>query len=95
MGEIRNPTNGPTGWLQVTADELPIDEKLLKALPPHAQSLARSMDLKGAIGFEYELSRRNPPGADPSASPAAGQPLLACATIVSLMPSRMFAAKWK
>ena len=62
VGEIRNPTNGPTGWLQVTADELPIDEKLLKALQPHAQSLARSMDLKGAIGFEYELSREIPQG---------------------------------
>ena len=34
VGEIRNPASGPTGWLRVTSDELPIDEKLLKALPP-------------------------------------------------------------
>ena len=39
------------------SDGLPIDEKLLKALPPPAQSLVRSMDLKGTIGFEYEISR--------------------------------------
>jgi len=57
VGEILNPTNGPTGWLRVKSDELPIDEKLLKALPPHPQSLARSMELKGTIGFEYELVR--------------------------------------
>ncbi|MGA2259157.1 MAG: hypothetical protein ABSG53_31175, partial [Thermoguttaceae bacterium] len=57
VGEVCNPMNGPTGWLQVTSDELPIDEKMLNALPTRAQSLARSMDLKGTIGFKYELSR--------------------------------------
>ncbi len=57
VGEIRNPTNGPTGWMRVRGDGLPIDEKLLKAMPPQPQSLARSMDLKGTIGFEYEISR--------------------------------------
>ena len=62
VGEIRNPTSGATGWLQVRSDELPIDEKLLKALPPRAQSLARSMDLKGTVGFEYELNREIPQG---------------------------------
>ena len=57
VGEIRNPLNGPTGWLRARSDELPIDEKLLKALPLRAQSLARSMDLKGTVAFQYELAR--------------------------------------
>ena len=57
-GEIDNVASGPSGWLQVHSDELPIDEKLLKALPAHAQSLARSMDLRGVIGFTYRLSRK-------------------------------------
>ncbi|MGO9110984.1 MAG: AsmA-like C-terminal region-containing protein [Thermoguttaceae bacterium] len=64
VGEIRNPMNGPTGWLRVRSDGLPIDEKLLKALPPPAQSLARSMDLKGTIAFEYELAREIAEGAE-------------------------------
>ncbi len=57
VGDIRNPTSGPTGWLRVSSEELPIDEKLLKALPPPVQSLARSMDLKGNIAIEFELAR--------------------------------------
>jgi hypothetical protein len=57
VGELRNPTSGPTGWTHVTSAELPIDEKLLQALPQAAQPLVRSMDLKGAIGFEFEVSR--------------------------------------
>ncbi len=62
VGEIRNPASGPTGWLRVGSEALPIDEKLLKALPPRGQSLARSMDLKGTVGFEYELAREIPRG---------------------------------
>jgi hypothetical protein len=57
LGEIHNPLGNPTGWLRVKCDELPVDEKMLKAMAPRAQSLARSMDLKGTIGFEYELAR--------------------------------------
>ena len=61
----------------MTGDELPIDEKLLKALDelPIAEksstgsqarspSLARSMDLKGTIGFEYEACREVAGGAE-------------------------------
>ena len=84
VGEIRNPTSGPTGWLRVKSDELPIDEKLLKALPPRGQSLARSMDLKGTIGFDVRTFPRHPRGADPSASEDPGQPLLAALRSLSL-----------
>ncbi len=56
-GDIRNPFASPTGWLRVKSDEVPVDEKLIKALPPRQQALARSMDLKGTIGFEFQLSR--------------------------------------
>ncbi len=57
VGALRNPLTGPTGWTRITSAELPIDEKLIRALPPPAQSLARSLDLKGTIGAEYEVSR--------------------------------------
>ena len=36
VGEVRNPASSPTGWLRVSSDELAIDEKLLRALPPPA-----------------------------------------------------------
>jgi len=66
VGEVRNPANGPTGWLKVTSDGtsdgLPIDERLIRALPTRSQSLARSMELRGTIGFEYERSRESPGG---------------------------------
>jgi hypothetical protein len=57
VGEVRNLTGEPTGSLRVKGDGLPIDEKLLKAMPAPAQSLARSMDLKGIIGFEFVIFR--------------------------------------
>jgi len=64
VGEVCNPTNGPTGWLQVTSEELPIDERFLRALPARAQSLVRAMDVRGTIGLKYELSRESPGGAE-------------------------------
>jgi hypothetical protein len=57
VGEIRHPGPDHTGWLTVACDELPINERLLKSLPPDVQSLARSMDLKGTIGFRFDLAR--------------------------------------
>ena len=62
VGEIRNPADSPTSWLQIRCDGLSIDEKLIKALPSRAQSLARSMDLKGNVSFEYEVNREVPQG---------------------------------
>ena len=57
VGEFRNPTGDSTGWLHVASDALPIDEKLIKALPVPAQTLVRSLDLKGNIGFQFEAVR--------------------------------------
>jgi hypothetical protein len=57
LGELHHPMDGPTGWMQIACNELPIDEKLLQALPAASQSLVHSLDLKGTIGFEFELSR--------------------------------------
>jgi hypothetical protein len=62
VGEVRNPLSEATGWLRVGCDELPIDEKLLRALPQSEQSLARSVDLRGTIGLTYELSSEIPNG---------------------------------
>jgi len=88
LGEIRNPTDGPTGWLEVTSDELPIDKKLLDALPAHAQSWPFDGS-EGNIGFKYELSREVPGG--PSISGCSFTPAAAgCATINFPMRFRMF-----
>ena len=52
VGALRNLLNGPIGWVQVRSKGLPIDEKLVKVLPP----VVRSMDLRGAVDFEYEAA---------------------------------------
>ena len=48
--------------MRITSNELPIDEKLLRALKPQAEALARSMDLKGTIGFTFETWCEIPEG---------------------------------
>ena len=55
-GEFHNPTGEWTGRLRVAGQSLPLDEKLLGAAPS-AQSLVRSLDLKGTIGFQFEAAR--------------------------------------
>jgi hypothetical protein len=57
LGEIRNPFTGPTGWLRAKCDALPLDEKLLQAIPDEAQPLARSLDMRGTAAVELAVSR--------------------------------------
>ena len=57
VGEIRNPFSGATGWLRVHCDELPLDEKLLRAMSAQPQALVRSLDVKGTVTIDLELSQ--------------------------------------
>ena len=65
-GELRNLFTGAIGWLRVKCDALPLDKKLLEAIPcdvqPMAQSLdlrgmAQSLDLRGTVAADLELSK--------------------------------------
>lgn len=56
-GEIRNLFVEPTGWLRVNCDALPLDNKLLEAIPCDVQPLAQSLDLRGTVAANLELSK--------------------------------------
>ena len=95
VGEVRNPTNGPTGWLQV-------DERGVA----HRREVAQGPAAAGPVAGPFDGSERNhrlqvrafprhPRRARASASSAFGPAAAGCATISFPMPSRMFAAKWK
>ena len=58
--QVRHPTSGPIGWIEAKGDNIPLDERLLDALPEKPHELARSLDLRGAIGFRYRLEHRTP-----------------------------------
>ena len=62
VGEVFNPGKARRAGCGSRSNELPIDEKLLRALKPQAEALARSMDLKGTIGFTFETWREIPEG---------------------------------
>ena len=51
---------GPVGWLEVKGDDLPLDEKLLSALPERPRAVARALDLRGTVSFQYDLWRQTP-----------------------------------
>ena len=56
-GEVRNLFAEPTGWLRVKCDSLPLDKKLLEAIPCDVQPLAQSLDLRGTVAAVLELSK--------------------------------------
>ena len=82
VGDIRNPTSGPTGWLRVSSDELPIDEKLLKALPPPAQIAGPLHGPERKHRLRVRTGPRNRQGSAPSASASFGPAAAGSATIV-------------
>jgi hypothetical protein len=61
-GDFLHPGKGAAGGLRVACNELPIDEKLLRAMPSQAQSLVRSLALRGTVGLTYDYWREVPQG---------------------------------
>jgi hypothetical protein len=55
----QHPMSGPTGWMELKGDDLPLDEKLLAALPERSRALARALDLRGTFSFQYNLWRQS------------------------------------
>ena len=94
-GEVRNPGNGPTGWMRITSDELPIDEKLLGALQPQAAVAGPFHGSERNHRLHVrDLRAKSPTGR--SISICSSRPAAAgCATIVFPMRSRTSAAKWR
>ena len=47
-----------TGWVEARGEGLPMDEKLLAALPDRSRAVARALDLRGTLDFQYRLWRQ-------------------------------------
>jgi hypothetical protein len=58
--EVRNPLNGPSGWFEARGEELPLDEKLLMALPERNRSVVKSLNARGTCEFYYRVWRDQP-----------------------------------
>jgi hypothetical protein len=57
---IANPLHGPIGWFEAWGDNIQLDERLLRALPPKPQTVVRSLNPSGEIGFWVRLAREKP-----------------------------------
>lgn len=57
--EIRQPGPFYTGWIELQSDggPLPIDENLVSALPPGAQTVVRAFHPRGGVSFHGSLLR--------------------------------------
>jgi hypothetical protein len=58
--EVAHPFSGSTGWFEAKGDDLPLDEALLRALPPKPQEVVRSLHPRGTINFDVKLWRNRP-----------------------------------
>jgi hypothetical protein len=56
----RHPLSAPVGSLEIKGNDLPLDEKLLAALPERSRAVARALDLRGTVSFQYNLWRQSP-----------------------------------
>lgn len=55
--EVAHPFANPTGWFEARGEDLPVDEKLLKALPEKPQKVVRSLHPRGAVDFYVKMWR--------------------------------------
>ena len=58
--EIQNPLGAPYGWVTAKGERLPLDEKLLGAVPEKARAVVRSLEPRGTIDFSAKVWRDRP-----------------------------------
>ncbi len=61
-GEIRRPGPEAVGWMEVRAENVPIDAKLLAAVPRETQPVLQSLGARGSLGVYVRLWRDEPDG---------------------------------
>ena len=57
---MRQPLTGPYGWTEAKGENLPVDEKLVDAIPGKARAVIRSMDPRGTVNFFARAWREKP-----------------------------------
>jgi len=58
--EIAHPFHDPIGWFEAEGKEIPIDEKLIAALPEKTREVVRAFDPGGAIDVAWTTWRNTP-----------------------------------
>lgn len=58
--EVRSPMHGAVGWFEARGEDLPLDEKLLMALPERNRSVVRALNARGVCEFFYRVWRDQP-----------------------------------
>jgi len=59
-GQLQNLFAGPVGAVDIRADQVPLDEKLLAALPGTSQEVVRSLHPSGTLRVQSRLWRERP-----------------------------------
>jgi hypothetical protein len=57
--ELHDPFGASHGWIEANG-EIPLDEKLLAALPEQGRRVVRALQPRGTISFEARVERRSP-----------------------------------
>jgi hypothetical protein len=60
--ELADALGSPHGWLRLQSNAIPLDEKLLVALPGDSQEVVRSLQPRGTIRVDYRMWRELPEG---------------------------------
>jgi hypothetical protein len=60
--EVQHPMSGPVGWVEANGEDIPVDEKLLGALPERPRKVARSLDVRGTVNAQFRMWRDVPEG---------------------------------
>ncbi len=58
--EVTDVLDSPYGWLRVQSNAIPLDEKLLVALPGDSGEVVRSLEPRGTIRVDYRAWRERP-----------------------------------
>jgi hypothetical protein len=58
--EVAQLNAEPIGWFEARGDDLPLDAKLMAALPASHQAVVRSLNPRGSIGFHVKLWQDRP-----------------------------------
>jgi len=59
-GQVQNPLDNATGGMEIRGDEIPLDEKLLAALPGSSREVFRSLHPQGSLRVQARLWRQRP-----------------------------------
>ena len=56
--ELQNVQSQPYGWVEVKGDQVPLDKKLLMAVPEQSRPVLQSLNPSGTIGFYFRSWRK-------------------------------------